>query len=298
MIPDDFDSRPGSATSLLRTIVGAYLRGLGGWISIAELIRLMEAVGVPASHARTAVQRVKAKGLLQSSSLDSVSGYRLNPEAIPMLERGDRRIFKFRQQRNGGAWCLISFSFPEAQRALRHQLRKHLSLVGCGTVSTGLWICPAFLTHEVEDILRELKVQDSVIVFITDTPQMSLSLKSAISAWWDLDRIASCHLDFLSRFEDWTSVEDPAEAFSKYVTVLDSWRIIPYIDPGLQPNALPKDWPGFRSVALFDRLKWELEPTAELFVHEGLFSSGQRKHSGGYESKNQPNPLGQADSFA
>ncbi len=298
MIPDDFDSRPGSATSLLRTIVGAYLRGLGGWISIAELIRLMEAVGVPASHARTAVQRVKAKRLLLSSSLNSVSGYRLNPEAIPMLERGDQRIFKFRQQRNGGAWCLISFSFPESERALRHQLRKHLGLIGCGAVSTGLWICPAFLTHEVEDILRELEVQDSVIVFITDTPQMSMDLRVAASFWWDLEKIASYHFDFLARFEDWTTEDNSEEAFSKYVTVLDSWRIIPYLDPGLQPNALPQDWPGFRSVALFDRLRWELESTAGLFVHEGLFSSGQRKHSGGYESKNQPNPLGQTDSFA
>ena len=29
---DDANIRPGSATSLLRTIVGCYLRRLGGWI--------------------------------------------------------------------------------------------------------------------------------------------------------------------------------------------------------------------------------------------------------------------------
>ena len=30
---DDIDARPGSTASLLRTIVGLYLRPLGGWIS-------------------------------------------------------------------------------------------------------------------------------------------------------------------------------------------------------------------------------------------------------------------------
>jgi len=38
---DDADSRPGSATSLLRTIIGCYLRRLGGWIAAPALMELM-----------------------------------------------------------------------------------------------------------------------------------------------------------------------------------------------------------------------------------------------------------------
>ena len=58
-ILDDMDSRPGSTTSLLRTIVGLYLRRLGGWIAIADLLRLMGELGVTAPNARTAVVRLK-----------------------------------------------------------------------------------------------------------------------------------------------------------------------------------------------------------------------------------------------
>lgn len=270
MILDDVDSRPGSATSLLRTIVGSYLRGLGGWVSIAEIIRLMDAVGVSSSHTRTAVSRVKAKGLLIAEQAGGENGYRLNADAIPMLERGDRRIFEFRQQRDGDSWCLLSFSLPESERAARHQLRKRLGWIGCGTVATGLWICPAFLTDEVEEILADLRLRHAATVFITDTPQPADSLADAARRWWDLETIAGLHTSFIDAFEGWGPVDDPRSAFANYITALDRWRIIPYLDPGLQPAALPFDWPGFRSVALFNRLKWELAPAADRFVHPEL----------------------------
>ncbi len=267
MILDDIDSRPGSATSLLRTIVGSYLRGLGGWASIAELIRLMDAVGVSAAHTRTAVLRVKAKGLLLPEVRGGPSGYRLSPDAVPMLERGDRRIFGFRQQRDGDPWCLVSFSLPESERAARHQLRKRLRWIGCGTVATGLWICPAFLTGEVEEILTDLDVRDAATLFITGTPQPAGSLADAVTGWWDLDQLAGLHTAFIEAFGTWGQAEDPRSAFASYVVMLDRWRIIPYLDPGLQPAALPADWPGFRSVTLFERLTGELAPAAERFVH-------------------------------
>lgn len=266
MIIDDFDARTGSATSLLRTIVGAYLRELGGWASVAELVRLMDAVGVNAPHARTAVARVKHKGLLIPEPRAGASGYQLAPEAIPLLESGDRRIFNFRQQRDGGAWCLISFSVPESERALRHQLRRRLMWIGCGTVATGLWICPAFLTDEVEQILVELDVRRFATVFITDTPQTAGTLCDAVKRWWDLDRIASLHRSFIAGYADSVMASSPREAYSSYVTALDAWRTIPYLDPGIQPRALPLEWPGFESVALFDRITWELAPLASEFV--------------------------------
>lgn len=268
MIVDDIEAREGSATSLLRTIVGSYLRGVGGWMSVAEIVRLMDAVGVSSAHARTAVLRIKNKGLLGSEKRDGQPGYRLNPDAVAMLERGDRRIFSFRQQRDGGPWCLVSFSLPETERAARHQLRKRLAWIGCGTVATGLWICPAFLTDEVEEILTDVGVRHWATVFITETPQPGGSLYAAVREWWDLDAIAALHRRFIDRCAQVEPVDDPRESFARYVTMLDSWRRIPYLDPGLQPAVLPVGWPGFDSVGLFDRLRNELGPVADRFVRE------------------------------
>ncbi|WP_062210941.1 PaaX family transcriptional regulator [Demequina oxidasica] len=269
MILDDFESRPGSAPSLLRTVIGSYLRELGGWISVSELIRLMGALGISPEQARTAVTRVKGKGVLDSEQVDGVRGYRLADDAIPMLENGDRRIFSFRQQEDGGEWCLVSFSLPETARATRHQLRRRLEWIGCGTVTTGLWIGPAFLTEEVERILADLDIRDCATVFITKSPQTAGSLRDAVAQWWDLERLAQLHHDFLAAFAvvpDKIGAENPEMAFSGYIHALDSWRTIPYLDPGLQPSALPENWPGFASVALFQRIQRELGPIASTFV--------------------------------
>lgn len=266
MILDDFDARSGSATSLLRTIIGAHLRSIGGWISIADLITLMEAVGVSPVSTRSAVLRVKTKGLLEAAAAQGQAGYRLNPEAVPMLERGDRRIYSFRQQGDGDQWCLISYSIPETQRDARHQLRRRLGWIGCGTVATGLWICPAFLADEVEGILNDLGLRDTATLFIASAPRLPGTPTEAAARWWDLDRLAELHRTFLDRHSDASAPSEGEEAFSRYIRALDDWRIIPYLDPGLPASALPNDWPGFDSVALFGTITSTLAAPAERHV--------------------------------
>ncbi|MEO6825707.1 MAG: PaaX family transcriptional regulator C-terminal domain-containing protein [Microbacteriaceae bacterium] len=305
MILDDFDARQGSATSLLRTVIGVCLRELGGQITIAELIRLMSVVGVAASHTRTAVSRLKSKGLLVPGTVAGQSGYLLNPDAVPMLQRGDRRIFTFRQMADGDPWCLLSFSIPEAQRHSRHQLRKRLGWIGCGTVATGLWICPAFLTDEVQEIVASLDLTEYVTVFITTTPLTSGSLLEAAGRWWDLDNLATLHRAFLvgqggtaqggtaqgGTAQGGTAQGDTAQgdtaqgdtaqggaatadgpraSFARFIHAVDQWRILPYLDPGLPPSALPPDWPGFDSVALFEHIRARHEPRAHEFLLDAV----------------------------
>ena len=121
---DDIDARPGSAVSLLRTVVGLYLRRLGGWMPVAALVLVLQHLGLEPAGARTAISRVKAAGLLVPQIRGDVKGYALAPGAVPMLEAGDRRIFHPRRMSRGDGWCLISFSLPEERRAVRHQLRR------------------------------------------------------------------------------------------------------------------------------------------------------------------------------
>ncbi|MGV8911770.1 MAG: PaaX family transcriptional regulator C-terminal domain-containing protein [Rhodoglobus sp.] len=267
MILDDFDSRPGSATSLLRTFVGSQLRQLGGWISSAHLVRIMEALGVSSNGARSAIARVKAKGLLHAEVVNGHHGYRVSSEAVPMLESGDRRIFSFRQQREDDRWCLISFSIPESRRDARHQLRRRLGWIGCGTVATGLWICPAALKDEVLTILDDLDLRDCATLFIADIPESDRPLTDAASEWWDLQRLRELHDRFLLQNSAQPSPAlSDSEAFARYIHALDQWRVIPYLDPGLPNSALPVDWPGQASLELFGRLSRSLAARAHAFA--------------------------------
>ena len=267
MILDDFDSRPGSATSLLRTFIGSQLRQLGGWISSAQLVHIMEALGVSANGARSAITRVKSKGLLVSEIVNGQQGYRVSDEAVPMLESGDRRIFSFRQQPEDGNWCLISFSIPESRRDARHQLRRQLGWIGCGTVATGLWICPAPLKDEVLEILDDLDLRGCATLFIAGRPEADRSLEESAAQWWDLDRLRDLHERFLEQHSDPIGPDaSDAEAFARYIHALDQWRVIPYLDPGLPDSALPSGWPGHASLALFGRISRSLAARAHAFA--------------------------------
>ena len=267
MILDDFDSRPGSATSLLRTIVGAYLRQLGGRASVADLIRLLGAVGVRRRTRATAVLRVKPQGPARA---ERQRGIPLNPDAVPMLESGDRRIFTFRQMRDGDPWCLVSFSIPESLRAERHQLRRQLSWIGCGTVSPALWICPAFLADEVEGIFAELGLRRFATLFETATPHPAGTLADAVAAWWDLAALDALHRGFLDATAGFAELEPTGgTAFAAWIRTLDEWRVIPYLDPGLPPGVLPADWPGFASVARFELLSARFADAGRSFAGSG-----------------------------
>lgn len=263
-MPDDAESRPGSATSLVRSVVGLYLRHLDGWISAADLITLLEDLGVPAAIGRTAIARVKQKQLLVSERNPRGAGYRLNPEAVGMLSAGDRRIFAPRRMTAGDAWCLLSFSIPEQHRALRHQLRRRLRWIGCGTVSPALWICPAFLSDEVEEILDDLSLRDYATVFQATDARSSGPLRDAVATWWDLPAIAALHDEFIAEASALLSTDpvDGADAFRRYVRGIDSWRPIPYLDPGLSVELLPTDWSGDRTERLFAQLDVRLSTPA------------------------------------
>lgn len=265
---DDMDSRPGSTTSLLRTIVGLYLRDAGGWMSSAELVTLMEAVGVSAALTRTALTRLRKKAVLDAEARAGSAGYAVGARARHMLDRGDRRIHQPRSMGPGDAWCLVSFTIPESERGLRHQLRRRLHWIGCGTVGPGLWICPDYLRPEAEEILEDLGLRGAAVLFVTSTPLVEGPLRGVVAEWWDLDELAGLHRGFLAAQEG-VALEPRAEgatAFSAYVRCIDSWRIIPYVDPGLPADALPTDWPGAASSGRFLALRDAYRPAAREFV--------------------------------
>lgn len=260
---DEIDARPGSTTSVLRTFVGLYLRRLGGTIAIADLVRLMEDFGIPAARTRTGVVRLKKKGLLLHDREGSI-GYRLNPDSVPMLERGDRRIFQARRMQDDDPWCLISFSIPESQRDLRHQLRRRLQWIGCGVVAPALWICPDYLSDEVEQILDDLGVRAHATLFRSETPRVAGELRDAVNSWWELESLRVEHETFAAAADaiEATPIASDLDGFVGYMRVIDSWRVLPYVDPGLPSSLVPDHWPGQASVDRFNELSGRLAAPA------------------------------------
>src|SRR4051812_29243789 len=128
--------------SLLMTFFGAFLRRLGGGVAVADLVALMGDLGLDEQAVRSAVSRLKRRGVIAPERRAGAAGYRLTPRGEAILEAGDARIFG-RDGRASDQWLLVVFSIPEARRALRHKLRARLQWLGLGTVAAGVWIAPA-----------------------------------------------------------------------------------------------------------------------------------------------------------
>ncbi|MEU4659212.1 PaaX family transcriptional regulator C-terminal domain-containing protein [Streptomyces sp. NPDC023723] len=257
--------------SLIVTLYGAYGRFAPGPVPVAELIRLLAAVGVDAPSVRSSVSRLKRRGLLlPARTARGAAGYELSDEARQLLDDGDRRIYATDPPADEG-WVLAVFSVPESERQKRHILRSRLAGLGFGTAAPGVWIAPARLHAETRHVLGRLRL-DAYVDFFRGEHLGFAPTAEAVGRWWDLAAVAKEHEAFLDRharvLRAWEGRPDtpPEDAYRDYLLALDSWRRLPYADPGLPARLLPDDWPGARSAAVFRALHERLRDAGSVFA--------------------------------
>ncbi|WP_329462555.1 PaaX family transcriptional regulator [Streptomyces sp. NBC_01431] len=268
--------------SLIVTLYGAYGRQTSGSLAVAELIRLLAAVDVDAPSVRSSVSRLKRRGLLVAQpTAQGAAGYALSADARQLLDDGDRRIYAHPSPRAADGWVLAVFSVPEPERSKRHVLRSRLAGLGFGAAAPGVWLAPARLYDETRHTLDRLQLAPYVELFRGEHLGFSPTAE-AVARWWDLPAIAKEHEDFLDRHEPvlraWQSRDHPGSgapaqaeaAYRDYLLALDSWRRLPYVDPGLPADLLPHNWPGARSAEVFGRLHQLLREAGAAFVRSVL----------------------------
>jgi phenylacetic acid degradation operon negative regulatory protein len=264
--------------ALIVTIYGLYARDqagqAGGWLSVAALIRLMARLGADQAAVRSSISRLKQRGILEPLRLGGSAGYALSPRGSQILAEGDRRIFGRPRARLSDGWLLAVFSVPEQERRQRHALRSRLSWLGFGTVSAGVWIAPAHLAAETQDVLAWHGLSGYVDLFSADYLAFG-DVREQVGRWWDLDRLERLYQEFLDDcgpvLERWrgrraVAVGDGGAAFADYVLALTAWRRLPYLDPGLPAELLPADWHGARAARAFGALRARLAAPARAHV--------------------------------
>jgi len=261
---DDFEARTGSATSIIRTITGLYLRHRRAPIPRTHVVELATAAGISTAAAQTAISRLIDKQVLENGT---DSALRVPQMAQAMFERGSRRIFTPRQMSAMDPWCLVAYSLPETLRPLRHQIRKHFLQLGGGLVAAGLWIFPEYLREEVDAALEALHARAQATIFTVQQPHFPATAREAAAQWWDLEQLGSRHQQFLEATAGLSADQaDPAEAYRGYVGMIDAWRALPYLDPGLPDGMLPEAWPGKQSRQRFLALSSALRHPAQQFA--------------------------------
>ena len=257
--------------ALIVTIYGLYARETGGWFSIAALIKLLAELGVDEPAVRSAISRLKLRGLLESQRQAGGAGYGLSSRGSDILAEGDRRIFQRPRANAADGWLLAVFSVPEHERARRHALRSRLSWLGLGTVAAGVWIAPGQLAGETRDILAADDLAAYVSLFTAGYLAFG-DVRDKIGQWWDMDRLEQLYQAFidsaapvLARWQEGGG--DPGQAFADYIRVLTAWRRLPFLDPGLPQELLPPEWHGTRAAELFGQIHDRLGGPARVHAY-------------------------------
>lgn len=261
--------------SLVLDVYGAFVRDLGGWISVSDLIELMAAVGYEEQVTRTSVSRFTRKGLLERRKMKDAVGYQLTSHARHILDEGDDRIYgRLDPGRLADGWALLTFSIPESIRAQRHQLRSRLTWLGFGSLGGGAWIAPRRMLEKARRVVVDLDLESYVDIFESHYHGFATNA-DLVGRCWDLGEIRASYMRYLDDTRpvlDRYATVDPddvrRDAFGDYVTALHEWRKLPFMDPGLPQELLPDDWEGRQAAELFGRFQRELEPAARRHVVE------------------------------
>ena len=255
VLPPD---RPGSPGSLIVSFAGCYLRELGGWIAVADLIRCLRHRRTSTEPSvRQALVRLKSRGFLTAERRSGDAPATCSPRPACTTSPPATGGSSGRAEATAAdGWVLAVFSVPETDRHLRHQLRTELSWLGFGTVSPGVWIAPRPLADPARSLLADAGLDGYVTWFgaqhLTEID---------VATWWDLDSLRAQYENFLAEHRP-IPTPDAAEpdvtdeqAFASYLRLLDAWRLFPRLDPGLPASLLPADWPARAAWELFDGLR-------------------------------------------
>lgn len=260
---------------LIVTAYGLYARSDGGWLSVASLIRLLADLGVDEPAVRSAISRLKRRGILTARRHEAQAGYELSPQALAILREGDARIFRRERATLADGWLLAVFSVPESERHRRHVLRSELTRLGFGMAAPGVWIRPAHPQDTTAEVLRRLGLDAYADLFRADHLAFG-DLAGKVRQWWDLDELERQYRSFLRAHEPvlrrWQR-DSPADApgqdrnaFADYMRALTDWRRLPYLDPGLPAELLPDGWIGSRAADVFFTLRSRLAKPAQAHV--------------------------------
>jgi phenylacetic acid degradation operon negative regulatory protein len=219
--------------------------------------------------------RTAAEGLLAAERDGRRARWALTPAGSRLLSEGAERIYGFgRGVRDwDGRWLVLTVTVPETQRRLRHSLRTRLTWAGLGSPAPGLWVTPdADKEKEVAAVVDSLGVE----AFSFVGPYAAVGAQHRLVAEaWRLDEVAARYEQFLEAFAGYR-VGSPARAFASQVRLVQQWRHVPFLDPGLPAELLPAGWPGPAAAERFHRRHERWHDAAQSYWRDLTAAAGSR----------------------
>lgn len=235
--------------SLMLAFLGEYVLDQRILVFSGSLIEVFARVGVSEQATRSTLARMVQRNLLRRRRQGRRMYFGLTSRSEELLGDGGRRVWE-RGVINTGRdteWTLIGFSFPDAWKRQRHELRTRLTWAGFGLLHGGLWIAPSRV--EIREILEELGLREHVKVF-TGRPMAPTDIGQLVHDAYDLAALSANYHAFLSRWD--TPQPEPAgDPLARKLLLTADWLGTIREDPCLPLELLPEHWPAARAQQVF-----------------------------------------------
>ncbi len=248
--------------SLLLSFFGIHVLGRNTAVSSAGVIDVLGRVGVSEEAVRSTLTRMVRRGLLERHRRGRKTYFGLTARSAKVLKDGQERIWETGVLNRDwdGTWTVVGYSFPDAWRSERHDLRSRLLWGGFGLLQSGMWAAPRRV--DVAALIEGLGLDAHIKAFqgcvVAPTEAGPL-----VAAAYDIPAIVSRHEAFLAR---WDTREAAAgieeDALAQQLLLHTDWLDVVRRDPHLPAEHLPADWPAVRAERLFQRLALRCEEPA------------------------------------
>ena len=248
---EEFRSRPTlRAGSLIITVFGDAVQPRGGTVWIGSLIKVLADFGVSERLVRTSVYRLMRDDWLNVDQLGRRSYYNLSSAGARKFEQATIRIYGEPRRSWSGDWCLVLLAGLDGEQ--KETIRRELGWLGFAAISSSVLAHPAPDIAALELALRELGMQDQLVVMQGRTlgKQQDDAMRALVHKSWNLDEIDDRYRDFVHQYTPVfkalkkSSPCDGRTAFQIRTLLIQEYRRILLRDPLLPAELLPAGWHG------------------------------------------------------
>ena len=238
---------PGSARSMLVTILGELVWPTGEPVWTSSLVALLRGLGFEEQAARQAIARGAQSGWMVPERRGREVAWSLGSRLEQIFERGSQRVFSLSDPYEDwpGTWLSVLVTVPTSHRRTRRPLYAGLTWAGLGNPLAGLWCTPHVeRVAEVRQLVGELDLREHTISLTGAVEDIGITEAEIVARGWDLAALSEHYEQVLRAVEGL----DPApgdEMMYAFLRMISEWQELPRADPQL-PEALLPDWIGRR----------------------------------------------------
>lgn len=252
---------PGSARSLLITILGELVWPTGQPVWTSSLVLVLRGLGVEEQTARQAIARAASSDWIVPERRGREVSWSLSDKLVRIFDSGSPRVYSLSDPFSDwdGSWLALWTTVPQSHRAARRPLYAGLTWAGFGNPSAGLWLSPHVeRAAEVRSLIEELDLTSHTVSLVGSTQSIGMPESEIVARGWDL---AALH-EHYEQVLDAVAGLDPQggeETLLTHVRMLSEYQELPRTDPQL-PEALLPDWIGRRVARRIEALRAQWAP--------------------------------------